>query len=208
MKIHPQAYGFFFSFCLIGALIFIFAPELRIITYVCAFLALFTLFFFRDPVRKLPEGEKRILSPADGTILQIVPVKRDEQPYYLVSIFMSIFNVHINRVPVTGKVTDIRYNPGAFLPAFHNKASARNEQSEITIAAAQGPVIVFRQIAGLIARRIICRLDIGQQVTAGERFGMIRFGSRVDIYLPAGCTIHVKKGDSVRGGSSILGELP
>lgn len=170
------------------------------------FLTLFFAYFFRDPERKIPAGEDLILSPADG---RIVAVEAANEPLFLknrarkISIFLSPLDVHINRIPASGKVEYLSYFPGKFLPAFKDKASADNEQSAIGISAASGKVLV-KQIAGVLARRIVCRLKLGQEVHTGERFGMIRFGSRVDLFLPEELELKVQKGDKVLGGETVM----
>jgi phosphatidylserine decarboxylase len=176
------------------------------------FLALagFTYFFFRDPERVSPSGANLVLSPADGKVV-VVGAAPDGNPLgpgaWQVSIFLSIFDVHVNRAPIGGRIVSVEYHPGAFLPAFDDKASLRNEQNAVTIE--QGPRrVVFKQIAGLIARRIVFRRQVGDTVTAGERVGMIKFGSRADVFLPSGSRFLVKKGDRVTAGTSILGEFP
>jgi phosphatidylserine decarboxylase len=173
-------------------------------------LALFTAFFFRDPERVIPAGEGLVVSPADGKVVQIVASPADGPlgpGATQVSIFLSIFNVHVNRAPVAGRIEQVKYNKGDFLPAFDDKASLRNEQNCVTIAGAGGRV-AFKQIAGLIARRIVFRKHEGDQVGRGERVGLIKFGSRVDIFLPPSAELRVKLGDRVSGGTSVVAALP
>jgi phosphatidylserine decarboxylase len=158
--------------------------------------------FFRDPDRKIPQGDDLILSPADGKIMNIDTNENGTT----ITIFLSVFNVHINRVPVDGIVKRVTYKPGKFLAAFKESASIENERNEIEIQTPKGNVIVH-QIAGLIARRVVCRLKEGQTVKAGDRLGLIRFGSRVDIFLPPSAIIEVKKGQKVNGALTILGIL-
>lgn len=173
-------------------------------------LSLFTVFFFRDPERKVPVEPQVLVAPADGRIIAIKDL--ENHPFIggkavRISIFLSVFDVHINRVPTDGTVEYVKYNPGRFLAAFNDKASDLNEQTEIGMRTEGGQKIVFKQIAGLIARRIICRLKEGEKVSAGDRFGLIRFGSRTDLIIPADSRINVKEGDTVRGGTSIIGYL-
>lgn len=166
--------------------------------------------FFRDPPRVIPQGPKLVVSPADGKVVMIVPVAKDHAAgdgATQVSIFLSIFDVHVNRAPVAGRITEVTYNKGEFLPAFDDKASLRNEQNRVFIEGADGRV-GFTQIAGLIARRIVFRKKPGDDVARGELVGLIRFGSRVDVFLPKGSTLRVAVGDRVSGGSSVLAELP
>lgn len=173
-------------------------------------LGLFTAFFFRDPQRAIPDGAGLIVSPADGKVVRIIPASADGPlgaGATQVSIFLSIFNVHINRSPISGRIQSVRYNKGDFLPAFDDKASLRNEQNCVTIDAG-GSRVAFTQIAGLIARRIVFRKREGDQVARGERVGLIKFGSRVDVFVPAGAELRVALGDHVAGGSTILAALP
>jgi phosphatidylserine decarboxylase len=182
---------------------------LLVASVIAAIFGIFCIYFFRDPQRSAPTGEGIVISPADGKVMEIV----DEDNEHVgpgarrVTIFLSVFNVHINRIPMSGEVTAVSYNPGKFLMAFNEKASAENEQTHIAITA-EGHTIAFKQIAGWIARRIICRLSPGDSVTIGERFGLIRFGSRVDVILPPGSAVQVKSGDRVRAGETIIGVLP
>ena len=169
-----------------------------------AALLFFVTWFFRNPERALPAGDDAVVSPADGRIINIEALGGGATK---ISIFMSVFNVHVNRIPYDGVVKKIDYNKGKFLVASKDKASLENEQNAVTIVDAKGRDIKFVQIAGLVARRIVCYLKEGDAVTKGERYGMIRFGSRVDIYLPAGFNPHVKLGDKVAGASTILGTL-
>lgn len=163
--------------------------------------SLFVLWFFRNPERVAPDGKGLVVSPADGTV---VGIDRNADGLVRISIFMSVFNVHVNRIPVDGVVKKIEYNKGKFLIASRDKASFDNEQNAVTVLDACGREIKFVQIAGLVARRIVCYLREGMSVSRGTRFGMIRFGSRMDVYLPAGCVISVEKKDKVYGGTSVL----
>jgi len=164
--------------------------------------------FFRDPERKGPRGEALVISPADGRVLSVAPV---EEPMYFhdratrISVFMSVFNVHVNRYPVAGEVEIVHYNPGEFLVASTDKASLVNEQSSVGIRGPRGRVLV-RQIAGLIARRIVTDAEPGAVVRQGERMGMIRFGSRVDLFLDPAVTVKVAPGQQVRAGLTVLAE--
>lgn len=172
-------------------------------------LTLFVLFFFRDPERVVFGGEGVVVSPADG---KVIVIKDVYEPDYLkqdvkqISIFLSVFNVHVNRVPVNGTVEQVKYNPGKFLVASVDKASTDNEQTAVVIAAGRTRVLV-KQIAGLIARRIVCYAKAGDGVTAGERYGLIRFGSRVDLFLPKNAELRVKLGDRVKGARDVIGVL-
>ncbi len=178
-------------------------------TYAEALLLLFIIFFFRDPDRVTPEGEGLIISAADGKVVLIKEVSFPElsdEKLIQVSVFLSVFNVHVNRIPVSGVVDEIKYYPGKFLVAWNDKASLENEQTLISIDTGTKK-IYFKQIAGLIARRIVWKLESGQSVRAGERFGLIRFGSRVDILLPLNSEIRVKVGENVKGGETVIGVI-
>ncbi|MGH7823224.1 MAG: phosphatidylserine decarboxylase family protein [Candidatus Binatia bacterium] len=166
--------------------------------------------FFRDPERNVPHGEDLVVCPADGRIVAIdecAPESRPGETFRRISIFMSPLNVHVNRVPATGQVTSVRHTPGRFLAAFSDRAPVENERNEVAMRDGTGRELVFVQIAGLLARRIICHLEPGQRVEQGARYGLIMFGSRVDVYLPATARLRVGLGDRVRAGSDILGEL-
>lgn len=172
-------------------------------------LGLFCAFFFRDPERVIPDGPNLVISPADGKIVGVLePIDGPLGPGSTqISIFLSIFNVHVNRTPISGQIERVDYHEGEFLPAFDDKASLRNEQNSVVVRDGERRV-AFKQIAGLIARRIVFRRRTGDMVTRGERIGLIKFGSRVDVFFPTGSRIRVKRGDRVQGGASILGELP
>ncbi len=170
-------------------------------------LALFVTYFFRDPKRVPPSGDEFILSPGDGTVIVIEQIADDNgNKKTLISIFLSVFNVHVNRIPVSGKVISAEHKPGKFLKAFERAAVTENERTEIIIQAPQG-MVKFCQVAGIIARRIVCHLQGGEIVTRGERFGLIRFGSRIDLFLEQNVSINVKIGDRVKGGESIIGSF-
>lgn len=173
-------------------------------------LTLFTVYFFRDPERVIPNEEGAVIAPADGRVIFVgeVPEERCLKDSAIkVSIFMSVFNVHVNRVPCSGKVVDMFYNRGEFFNAALDKASAQNEQGGILLETGDGKKILFVQIAGLIARRIVTYPKVGDLLERGARYGLIRFGSRVDIYLPREANILVQVGDRTVAGESILGYL-
>ncbi|GJL54540.1 MAG: phosphatidylserine decarboxylase proenzyme [Nitrospirales bacterium] len=173
--------------------------------------ASYCAWFFRNPARVIPSGEALIVSPGDG---QVVAIEREFESRFLkadsirVSIFLNIFNVHINRVPCDGVLCDVAYQPGQFIPASKPDATVRNEQNALMIQRADGKKLLCVQVAGLIARRIVCWATPGERVAKGDRFGLIRFGSRMDVYLPEETQVRVTTGERVKGGTSILAELP
>jgi phosphatidylserine decarboxylase len=170
----------------------------------------FVCFFFRDPERLIPQEAGVIVSPADGKVLSVGVVPENEfaaERMLKMSIFMSVFNVHVNRMPDNGRVTDVVYHPGKFFSANLDKASANNERNAISLEIGPGRKLIVVQIAGLIARRIICKIRKGDLLKRGERFGMICFGSRLDIYLPEHTVPAVSPGDKVLAGKSTLGRL-
>jgi phosphatidylserine decarboxylase len=170
-------------------------------------LAGFCAFFFRDPERVIPADPALMVSPADGRVVRITTIQDDHgHTLQRISIFLSVFNVHINRLPLDGRIADIRYSRGKYLAAFNHKASEENERNCLWLTYG-GRTFRITQIAGLIARRIVCWKKPGDEVRKGERFGLIRFGSRVDLDLPEEAEILVKIGDRVRGGSSVVARL-
>lgn len=168
--------------------------------------------FFRDPEREVPEGADLLISPADGRIVRIddaaSPEGRPEEPFRRVSIFMSPLNVHVNRIPWSGEVLSVTHKPGRFLAAYSDRAPFENERTEVVVRGSGGRVFVLVQIAGLLARRIVCHLSPGQSVERGARFGLIMFGSRVDVYLPLDAVVRVRLGENVKAGQSVLAEVP
>ncbi len=196
---------------LAGATLLALVAGFRGLGLVLLLLTLFVLWFFRNPQRKTPEKEKLVISPADGKVIRIEETASEEQPgktCLKISIFMNIFNVHVNRIPYSGRVRFIRYRSGKFLSANLDKASALNERNTVMVQTDDGKEIITVQIAGLIARRIICGLRIGDAPQRGQRFGMICFGSRLDVYLPPDARLNVRVGEKVQAGTSILGRLP
>ena len=175
---------------------------------VSGLLLLFVLNFFRDPDRDIPNEEGVIVSPGDGKIVEIIEEKDPmlDEPYRRVSIFLNVFNVHVQRIPVGGRIGQVKYNKGKFLNAASHKASLENEQNAMIIDTGEQKVLV-KQIAGLIARRIVCWAKEGDNYSLGQRYGLIRFGSRVDLFLPLSAEVKVSLGDHVSGGSSIIGYL-
>ena len=170
---------------------------------------LFSLQFFRDPHRTPPEGENLVLSPADGRVVFVGPARDPflDRPAIKISVFMNVFNVHSNRAPVSGVVQDRWYRPGSFVNAALDKASEENERNAIHLRTDSGQDVVSAQIAGLIARRILCYVDKGDRLERGQRYGFIRFGSRVDVYLPEDARPVITLGEKPRAGVSILAEL-
>lgn len=186
-------------------------------TYFCGWwslplwlVALFILQFFRDPPREIPRGEGLVLCPADGRVL-LVGDARDpylDRDAMKVSVFMNVFNVHSNRSPVDAVVRSVVYTPGAFVNASLDKASSHNERNALVLRTDSGADVTCVQIAGLVARRILCYARQGERLARGQRYGFIRFGSRVDVYLPAGSRARVAIGDRVKAASTVLAELP
>ena len=170
----------------------------------------FVAWFFRNPERECPEGEKSVISPADGEVIKIEnSIESDflDGPMQKISVFMNVFDVHVNRLPYSGTVAHIQYNKGKFFSANLDKASELNERNSILIETDDGNKILTVQIAGLIARRIECWVKEGMQVRKGERFGLIRFGSRLEVFLPPDAIISVRVGDRVRAGETLIGWL-
>ncbi|MFH1334935.1 MAG: phosphatidylserine decarboxylase family protein [Candidatus Zixiibacteriota bacterium] len=187
----------------------VYHPRLTVLFLSMLFLlfSLFIVYFFRDPDRIIPPDNNFILSAADGKVISIKPIDAVEfigKEGTIISVFMSVFDVHVNRIPISGKVNYIKYNKGKFLPAFEDKASLENEQNELGLDTSQGKIIL-KQIAGIIARRIVCKVKPGDAVKAGERFGMIKFGSRVDLFLPQSVEIKVDLNQKVKAGETVIG---
>lgn len=202
------------SFPFIGVLIFaslaFWAGGLWQGAVVTLLLCSYVVFFFRNPERSFPAGVDQVACPADGRVVFVGPaVEKDflGEERIKVSIFMSLFNVHINRVPVDGVVEKLRYHPGRFLAAFDDRACEENERNAVLLRTQRGEKMVLVQIAGLVARRIICYPGEGTFVSKGQRMGLIQFGSRVDVYLPPGAVALVQVGDKVSGGSTLLAKL-
>jgi phosphatidylserine decarboxylase len=173
-------------------------------------LSVFTAYFFRNPERLPPIGSALVASPADGRVIFVGPARESEftqNEMLKVSIFMSLFDVHVNRVPVDGTIRDMKYHKGKFLAASEDRASEENERNAILIETGKGHKLVLVQVAGLIARRIVCYPGVGSFILKGQRMGLIRFGSRCDMFFPIGTQIAVKKGDRVAGGETILAQL-
>ncbi len=182
---------------------------LKILALLALFLTLFVIYFFRNPERDVPEEENAILAPADGTIIYLGNAHEEhlDDEMLKISIFMSVFNVHVNRVPFSGRVLDVFYKRGKFLDARDDKATFENEQSGIVLETDRGLKMVFVQVAGLIARRIVSYPVRGDYLNRGARYGLIRFGSRVDVYLPKNTEICVSIGNKTTAGETVLGCL-
>jgi len=170
-------------------------------------LAAFFLWFFRDPQRTIPTGEGLIVSPGDGLVTETVIIATPDGSRQRISIFLSVFDVHVNRSPIGGILTSVRYRKGAYLNAMNPASADRNEQNVVTVRG-QGVEVTFKQIAGLLARRIVFNLSEDDTVERGQRVGLIKFGSRVDVLLPAEAAVRVKVGERVKGGSSVLAAMP
>jgi phosphatidylserine decarboxylase len=170
-------------------------------------LAAFVFYFFRDPERVIPTEPGAVVSPGDGRVVVVTDEEHAGRPGKRISIFLAVWNVHVNRSPEAGTITKMDYRPGKFLAAMRARASVENEQNVISLSTASGEM-VFKQIAGLIARRVVCWKKPGDTVARGERIGLVRFGSRVDLWVPRGVQILAAVGDHVKGGSSVLARWP
>lgn len=207
IPVAAEGWPFIIPLSIVTALLFAFGW--KNVGAVSLVLTLFVLFFFRDPERTVPEGKGVVVSPADG---RVIVIKDIFEPDYLkqdvkqISIFLSVFNVHVNRAPVGGSVEVVKYNPGKFHVASVDKASLDNEQTAMVISDGKNKILV-KQIAGLIARRIVCYAKPGDALKSGERYGLIRFGSRVDLFLPKTAEVRVKVGDRIKGGRDVVGVL-
>ncbi len=167
-------------------------------------LAAFFLWFFRDPQRAIPEGAGLVVSPADGKITSVKPINTRNGERISISIFLNVFDVHVNRAPVAGKVTEVRYKKGKYLNAMDTRSADLNEQNICVLETDEGYHVIFKQIAGLLARRIVFRPKVGDRLERGDRVGLIKFGSRTDILLPPYAIVLVNPGERVKGGSSVL----
>jgi phosphatidylserine decarboxylase len=174
---------------------------------VLVFLALFIFSFFRDPERVIPAGAGAVVSPGDGRVVVVTDEEYEGRPGKRISIFLAVWNVHVNRSPAAGTITRMEYRPGKFLAAMRERASVENEQNVFTLSTEAGEM-VFKQIAGLIARRVVSWKKVGDKVSRGERIGLVRFGSRVDVWVPREAEILVKLGQNVKGGASVLAKWP
>jgi phosphatidylserine decarboxylase len=201
-----------YPFILGGILVTIIVAVLGLYTLAIFFLAFtsFVSFFFRDPKRVVPEEPGVLVSPADGKVIEVClsqPSDMTNEKVFKISIFMSVFNVHVNRMPEEGRVTNVAYHPGKFFSANLDKASKNNERNAVSLDIGGGRQLTVVQVAGLIARRIVCRVREGDRIGRGQRFGLICFGSRLEVYLPQEAVPAVSEGDKVLAGSSVLGHL-
>jgi phosphatidylserine decarboxylase len=204
--IAPQGFKYIGIVFFCGLVLAFFEPT-RPFTLLLLLLAAFVAFFFRDPERRPPDDPKLLVSPADGKVVYVGPGQKSESEKLKISIFLSLFDVHINRSPLSAMISNVRYTPGRFLAAYKAEASRENEQNEMELADGEWKVIV-RQIAGVVARRIVFYKKLGDHLERGERFGLIQFGSRTDIILPPEVQVRVQVGDRVKGGQSVLVERP
>jgi phosphatidylserine decarboxylase len=199
--------GYYFGLPLVALGGAAFLLHSNVTAAVLVFLALFVFSFFRDPERVIPAELGAVVSPADGRVVVVTDEENAGRPGRRVSIFLAIWNVHVNRAPAEGTITKMEYRPGKFLAAMRERASMENEQNVFTLSNEAGEM-VFKQIAGLIARRVVSWKKQGEKVARGERIGLVRFGSRVDVWLPKEAEILVKLGENVKGGSSVLARWP
>ncbi|HSL20694.1 MAG TPA: phosphatidylserine decarboxylase [Vicinamibacterales bacterium] len=186
----------------------LFALGYAIAALVFLAIAAFVTFFFRDPERRAPAGEHLVIAPADGRVMAAGaadPASAPPGPWKQITIFLSPMDVHVNRMPVSGTVTRVDYCPGRFLPAYKPESSL-NERTELWIDHG-GQTVVVRQVVGVLARRVVCRVAQGERVTAGQRFGLMKFGSRMDVFLPPSARLRVRPGARVRGGETVMAEL-
>jgi phosphatidylserine decarboxylase len=200
--------GYFYAlgFGVVAAILWHFTGSIAL-TAIPVILVLFFLWFFRDPTRVIPQGADLIVSPGDGVVTESTWVETKSGSRLRLSIFLSVFNVHVNRSPISGTVTVCEYRKGQFLNAMNKDSAILNEQTLIVIDNGRYEVS-FKQIAGLLARRIVCNLKVGDKVERGDRMGLIKFGSRVDVLMPADVDLRVSKGDRVVGGLTVLAVLP
>ena len=202
-----EGYWFGLPALVVGGVSLSFGSSLGIaIGAVLVFLALFVFYFFRNPDRKIPMEPGVVVSPADGRVVVVKDEENAGRQGKRISIFLAIWNVHVNRSPAAGAITKLEYKPGKFLAAWAEKASLENEQNVFTLASEHGE-IVFKQIAGWVARRVVSWKKTGDSVGRGELVGLVRFGSRVDLWLPVGAEIAVNVGDNVKGGSSVIARM-
>jgi phosphatidylserine decarboxylase len=199
--------GYYFGIPPLALGVVLYFLHFTVLTVVLVLFGLFCFSFFRNPERVIPTDPGAIVSPADGRVVVVTDEPHAGLPGKRISIFLAVWNVHVNRSPASGTITDLVYKPGQFLAAMRAEASAQNEQNIFTMATEHGEIVV-KQIAGFVARRVVSWKKIGDTLVRGERIGLVRFGSRADVWLPARARVNVKVGDHVAGGSSILAFLP
>jgi len=211
VPIHKEGYKFILIFALVTMIFALLSNTLGLIGFVAT---LWCIFFFRDPERVIPLDENVVISPADGVVTRVefgVEAPEDlgygKKRFNKISVFLNVFNVHVNRTPIAGTVTKVSYKPGKFLSANAAEASSENERNSAVIRTSEGKEVIFVQVAGLVARRIVSDLKEGQEVKAGDRYGIIRFGSRADIYLPEDVAIKSLVGQTMIGGETIIAKL-
>ncbi len=211
VPIHKEGFKFIILFAFVAIIFALMSNTLGIIGLV---LTLWCVFFFRDPERFTPQGKNLIISPADGVVNLIeenatppAELELANNDWTKISIFLNVFNVHVNRTPITGEITKVNYRAGKFVSANLEEASTENERNSAIVKTKDGQQIVFVQVAGLVARRIVSDLKEGQKVQAGDRYGIIRFGSRADIYLPKTSKVKALVGQTMVGGETVIGEL-
>ncbi|MGC0372297.1 MAG: hypothetical protein DGJ47_001008 [Rickettsiaceae bacterium] len=208
--IHKEGYIFIIIAAIITFILGSFSTNLL---WICGICTAWCAYFFRNPERMTPEGDNLVISGADGVVQNIIEsippaeLNMGSDPMIRVSVFLNVFNVHVNRIPVTGKILSLKYFPGKFVNASLDKASVHNERQSVLIETKNKTKVAFVQIAGLIARRIVCDLEEDQEVLSGQRYGIIRFGSRMDVYLPLNTTIEVAIGQTCLGGETIIADL-
>jgi phosphatidylserine decarboxylase len=200
--------GIYYALALVAVAVLIGLWTTPWLALVPLLLAVFFLWFFRDPERTIPSVPGAVVSPADGKVTSVSTIQVAGEPRTSISIFLSVFNVHVNRAPAAGLITSVEYRRGQYLNAMNPASAELNEQSICTLSTAEGQTIVFKQIAGLLARRIVLTAKTGDRVARGERIGLIKFGSRCDVILPASAQVLVTVGQVVHGGSSTLAILP
>ncbi len=207
---YPFILGFLISTLITALLGHYLHPGFLAPAALCLFLTLFSVFFFRNPERATPGNENAVIAPADGEVIFSGPALEPHTSTQMekISIFMSVFSVHVNRAPISGKVVDSYYKKGKFFDVRDQRASFENEQQGLVLEAAPGSRLVVVQVAGLIARRIVCYAKVGDALIRGRRYGLIRFGSRLDVYLPLGAKIKVAMGQKTVAGETVLGILP
>jgi phosphatidylserine decarboxylase len=197
--------GFPFVFGALAVFVILIIFPVKFLIFLSLVFGVFCLWFFRDPERSIPPFSDIMVSPADGRVVEVFETEHEGRTVTKISIFMNVFNVHVNRMPIAGKIKSVTHKAGKFLAADKPEASYENEQNIIDIESSYGEVTV-KQVAGLIARRTVCNAEVGDELPIGERFGMIKFSSRLEVFVPKGFDISVKNGDIVKAGETVLGK--